>query len=83
MPVEEAGDAIVVTIASQTKWLSEIRLYVGEKPGSGISNYAKRETALDSLIPDDPEAAKLTTEAREAYTKAAAAVNAAMIKRTK
>jgi 2',3'-cyclic-nucleotide 2'-phosphodiesterase (5'-nucleotidase family) len=64
--VDEAGDAVVAMVSSQTKWLGEIRLYRSSDPKSGaISNYLHRDVPLDSSIPDDPEAAKVVAEARE------------------
>ncbi len=66
--VDEAGDAVVAYVASQTKWLGEIRLYTSKDAKAPvISNYVHRDVPLDTSIPDDPAAAKLTTDARAAF----------------
>ena len=68
--VSEAGNAVVAMVASQTKWLGEIRLYAStdsKKPG--ISNYLHRDVPLDQVLPDDPEAKKLVESARAAFGK--------------
>lgn len=69
-PAQEAGDAVVVNVFQQTKYLTEMKLYADpQKPGS-IASYAQRHVRLDSVIPDDPDAAKLVASAIEAFTKA-------------
>lgn len=66
--VDEAGDAVVAYVASQTKWLGEIRLYTSKDPKAPvISNYVHRDVPLDTSIPDDPAAAKIVTDARTAF----------------
>lgn len=68
--VDEAGDAVVAMVSSQTKWLGEIRLYTSnDKQGQRITNYVHRDVPLDQSVPDDPEAAKLVKDAHAAFTK--------------
>ena len=69
--VDEAGDAVVAMVSSQTKWLGEIRLYrAPESKTMAITNYIHRDVALDAAIPDDPAAAKVVSDARAAFSKA-------------
>jgi hypothetical protein len=69
-PSDEAGDAVVVYATNQTKYLGEMRLYRKEGVKDGpIANYLHRDVMLDEAIPDDPAALKITTSAREAFTK--------------
>jgi 2',3'-cyclic-nucleotide 2'-phosphodiesterase (5'-nucleotidase family) len=69
--VDEAGDAVVAMVSSQTKWLGEIRLYrAPESKTMAITNYIHRDVALDAAIPDDPDAVKVVTDARAAFSKA-------------
>ena len=68
--VDEAGDAVVAMVSSQTKWLGEVRLYKGTDPkGPAIANYVHRDVPLDASIPDDPTAAKVVQDARAAFQK--------------
>lgn len=68
--VDEAGDAVVAMVASQTKWLGELRLYTSkDSKGPAISNYLHRDVPLDQVIPDDAGAAKLVQGARAAFQK--------------
>jgi 2',3'-cyclic-nucleotide 2'-phosphodiesterase (5'-nucleotidase family) len=68
--VDEAGDAVVAMVSSQTKWLGEIRLYASKDPkGPAISNYLHRDVPLDQVIPDDPTALKVVQSARAAFQK--------------
>jgi len=68
--VDEAGDAVVAMVASQTKWLGELRLYASKDPkGPAISNYLHRDVPLDQVIPDDPGAAKMVQSARAAFQR--------------
>ena len=69
--VDEAGDAVVAMVSSQTKWLGEIRLYrAPDSKTMAITNYVHRDVPLDSMIPDDPGAAKVVVDARAAFSKA-------------
>jgi 2',3'-cyclic-nucleotide 2'-phosphodiesterase (5'-nucleotidase family) len=75
--VDEAGDAVVAMVTSQTKWLGEVRLYRGTDPKApAITNYLHRDVPLDGMIPDDPDAAKVVAEARAAFSRAPAAAGA-------
>lgn len=68
--VDEAGDAVVAFVASQTKWLGEIRLYsAADSKAPTITNYLHRDVPLDQVIPDDPAAAKVVKDARAAFSK--------------
>ena len=68
--VDEAGDAVVAYVASQTKWLGEIRLYrSGDSKAAAITNYVHRDVPLDTVIPDDPVAAKTVADARAQFQK--------------
>lgn len=70
--VDEAGDAVVAYIANETRWIGEIRLYREEGAKEGpIASYFHRNVPLDRQIPDDPAAAKMVTEAREKFSRAA------------
>ena len=70
--VEEAGDAVVAYVANQTKWLGEMRLYraADAKEGQVITSYTHRDVPLDGSLPDDPEAVKVVSGARDAVAKA-------------
>jgi hypothetical protein len=68
--VDEASDAVVAYVASQTKWLGEFRLFKSTDPkGPAISNYVHRDVPLDNAFPDDPAAVKLVDESRAAIAK--------------
>jgi 2',3'-cyclic-nucleotide 2'-phosphodiesterase (5'-nucleotidase family) len=68
--VDEAGDAVVAMVTSQTKWLGELRLYKApDSKTTAITNYVHRDVPLDSVIPDDPAAAKFAADARAAFQK--------------
>jgi 2',3'-cyclic-nucleotide 2'-phosphodiesterase (5'-nucleotidase family) len=76
--VDEAGDAVVAYVASQTKWLGEVRLYrSGDAKNAAITNYVHRDVPLDTVIPDDPAAAKTVADARAQFQKGPAPPDAA------
>jgi 2',3'-cyclic-nucleotide 2'-phosphodiesterase (5'-nucleotidase family) len=64
-PVAEAGDAILVNVHQQTKYLSELRLYTDPAKPGALVNYNHRHVKLDGAIPDDP-AAKANYDAAHA-----------------
>jgi Cytochrome c554 and c-prime len=62
------GRATITTAFNQTKYLGELRYYLR---GDGtVENQLNRFVALDSDIPDDPQAADIVTTAHTDFTNA-------------
>jgi 2',3'-cyclic-nucleotide 2'-phosphodiesterase (5'-nucleotidase family) len=67
-PPQREGKTIIVYAAQQTKSIGELRLYFNQD--GRIGDFMNRYIALDSAIPDQPEAAKMN-EASKTEVEAA------------
>jgi hypothetical protein len=61
------GRATVVNAYNQTKFLGELRIYVGSN--GSIENQVNRYVALDDAIPDDAAATEIVTSAHTEFTQ--------------
>ncbi|MEW6736193.1 MAG: hypothetical protein AB1489_33175 [Acidobacteriota bacterium] len=85
-PAQREGNTIIAYAMQQTKSLGELRLYLN--PEGHIVDYLNRHISLDSSIPSQAEAAKITEAAKaeietakaKAYEARAAAAKAASAK---
>lgn len=66
-PIEKIGETNFLVSFFETKFLGELRIYLGPK---GAIRYDNRFVVLDAQIPDDPNAAKLVAETRDAMDAA-------------
>ncbi len=64
---EHYNRATVTTAFSQTKHLGEMLYYV--KSDGAIENQVNRFNAMDSVIPDDPDAVRIVTAAHDEFTE--------------
>ncbi len=66
-PLEKIGETNFLVSFFETKFLGELRIYFGPK---GAIRYDNRFVVLDAQVPDDPTAAKMVTETRDAMDAA-------------
>jgi len=64
---DDAGGATVAYVATETKWLSELRM---AREASKVTVAAHRDVPLDAATPSDPDAAALVSAARAEFTAA-------------
>lgn len=67
LPIEAVDKVQVVVNNYETKFMGDLRVHFGK---DGEKSYTNRFIALDTLIPDEPEAAKLASEAKQAIDAA-------------